>query len=262
MIELIGLLKKPDRDVDELVSVMSHDPSLTAEILRRCNSAVFGGDQPATDIFEATFRLGFHEVYRIATALFGSRALNWSGAKGGTKLSSLWEHSAWTAVSAGSLAKELEEGEGIAFTAGLLHDVGKVVLASAEGSKYAQLIESAPSEESLGDSEMQLFGFEHSKVGARLLTRWGLPMEIVTPVEFHHCPEKASANERLTAILHLADWAAYGIGQGTLDQLLPTQSMEHSRQVLDLDSERLSSILKRIEQDTDKVRQLFQIKRG
>ena len=129
LLELLALFKQPDRDIDQVVKVISHDPSLTAEVLRRCNSAYFSGSQPAADMFEAVLRLGFYEMYRIVVVLFGSRAMSIPNGACGIQVEALWRHSVTTAVAAGVLAEHLQEPEGVAFTAGLLHDVGKVVLA-------------------------------------------------------------------------------------------------------------------------------------
>jgi putative nucleotidyltransferase with HDIG domain len=259
MVELIKLLKKPDRDIDQLVELMSHDPSLTAEILRRCNSAVFAADEAATDIFEATFRLGFYEVYRVATALFGARTIRWSNAKQGLPLEIVWEHSALTAVCAGSLAKEVEENEAVAFTAGLLHDVGKVVLACAEGADYANVVRQAGSGMPLTEAEKTAFGFNHAEIGGRLLGRWGLPPNVVTPIRFHHQPEQAAPFERLTAMLNLADSMAYCLTDPSAKTIPQSQQRDFSTRLLQLNENDLARFIVKAREEATHVKELFRV---
>jgi putative nucleotidyltransferase with HDIG domain len=259
MVELIKLLKKPDRDIDQLVQLMSHDPSLTAEILRRCNSAAFAADQAATDIFEATFRLGFYEVYRIATALFGARTIRWSSAKQGLPLEIVWEHSALTAVCAGGLAKETEENEAVAFTAGLLHDVGKVVLACAEGADYARIVRQAVSGIPLTEAEKAEFGFSHAEIGGRLLARWGLPPNVVTPIQFHHHPEQAAPSERLAAMLSIADSMAYCLTGPSIKGIPQSPERDFSIRALQLNEDRLAGLVAKSKEEAAHVKELFRV---
>ncbi len=214
MVELIALFKQPDRDVDQVVRLMSHDPSLTAEILRRCNSSFFGGEEPATDLFEAVLRLGFYELYRIVVAMSSMQAMSLPGINKVLPVEALWQHSAAAAVIAGMVASRMHESEGVAFTAGLLHDVGKIILASQEGEKYGRLmLNVSASGSSLAEAEKEAFGFDHGEIGARLLTRWGLPSDIVLPVGHHHHLAGAEPCERLAATVNLADAMAHCLGE-------------------------------------------------
>jgi HD-like signal output (HDOD) protein len=78
--ELLTLFREPDRDVDQVVQLISYEPSLTAQILRTCNSAFFAGEQPPGDIFEAVSRLGFYQVYCLVVSIFGAKARSMEGA--------------------------------------------------------------------------------------------------------------------------------------------------------------------------------------
>ena len=261
IVELINLFKRPDRNIDQLIDLMSHDPSVTAEVLKRCNTAFFGSDTPATELFEATFRLGFFEVYRVVAALHAAQLIRVPGAEQGIDVDLVWEHSALTAVCASLLAKEVRETEGTAFLGGLLHDVGKVALACSAGVEYRRLAENEVSEQSLSKAEKEHFGFSHSEVGGRLLARWGLPANVFTPVMFHHSPIEAAPFERLAAILTLGDSIAYCLAKGTAAPLAKRPESEFSMQVLQLKPAQLSAIMTRARQDAKHVNELFHIKR-
>jgi putative nucleotidyltransferase with HDIG domain len=204
MIQLIELFRQPDTDVDEIVTLLSRDPALCLEVLRRCNSAFFALDTPVMDINEAVFRMGFYEVYQMTVSLFGMRALTPKENVPGFSAEALQRHSNITAIAAGALALETDESEGIAFTAGLLHDVGKLVLALGERDKYVAVVEECrTSGASLSETEKTVFGFNHDEVGARLLQRWGVPVEVVMPALGHNDPKPTGEWHRSVAITNL-----------------------------------------------------------
>jgi len=215
VVRLISLFRKPDRDLDEVVSVMSLDPSLTAEVLRRCNSAFYGGEEQVIDVFDAIMRVGFYEVYQTAVAWFGQQAISRGPKTPGLEAELLWRHSAITAVASGQVGKKMGEAQWGPFTAGLLHDIGKVALSSAEGTKYASVVSKAGRfGPALDHEEKESFGFGHSEVGARLLHRWGVPLEISMPVFFHHYSAWPENYERSCAMVNLGNLVAHHIELG------------------------------------------------
>ena len=208
--ELLGLFRDPDRDIDRVVELLSFDPSLTAEILKRCNGAFFGR-APASDMFEAVSRIGFYEVYCMVVGMFGAKTKAMPGVREAIDASKLWRHTVVTAVAASTLAKITDHSEGAAFTAGLLHDIGKLVLASVEGRRYGDLLELAQSTgQSSHDAEQGVFGTNHAEIGGLLLEQWKLPPEVHRAVRFHHDPTAAGADSHMAVIIHLADWMAHG----------------------------------------------------
>ena len=212
--ELLGLFRDPDRDIDQVVNLLSLDPSLTAEILKKCNGAFFGG-APASDMFEAVSRIGFYEVYCMVVAMFGAKTKALPGVREAIDASKLWKHTVVTAVAASTLSKITDNSEGAAFTAGLLHDIGKLVLASVEGRRYGDLLALAESTgQSSRDAEQSVFETNHAEIGGILLEQWKLPPEVYVAVRFHHAPAGAGPDAPLTAIIHLANWIAHGIEAG------------------------------------------------
>jgi putative nucleotidyltransferase with HDIG domain len=187
--ELLTLFREPDRDVDQVVQLISYEPSLTAQILRLCNSASFAGQRAPDDIFEAVSRVGFYQVYCMVATLFGARTKSMEGVDQGLNADELWRHSVAVAVSAGVAADETGQTKAVAFTAGLLHDIGKLVLASVERQRYAALIQRAKDEGLLlTDLERSVLMMDHAEVSGELMQRWNLPPEIVAAVRHHHDP--------------------------------------------------------------------------
>jgi putative nucleotidyltransferase with HDIG domain len=243
MIKLIDLFQQPDRDVDEIVSLMQQDPALTAEVMRRCNRSFFGGEHPVMDVNEAIFRLGFYEIYRLAVTLFGLKAVSLAKVVARLEVEILWRHSAITAITAGTIARELGEAEGVAFTAGLLHDVGKIVLASAGGLVYAELLEQhGHFGRELCEAENVEFGFDHGDIGARLLVRWGVPDSVSMPVLNHHQMSWSGEFGRLAAIVNLANLMGHYIQENIPGKFKGLPEASHAMDLLGIKPEDLLAI--------------------
>jgi len=117
-------------------------------------------------------------------------------------------------VAARVLAQAAGESTAAAFTAGLLHEVGKVIMVSADESGYAELVLNARMfKRPVVVIEKEQFGFDHAEAGARLLLRWNLPPNIVAAVHHHHELAGAEPSERLAATIHLANLIAHGTGE-------------------------------------------------
>jgi putative nucleotidyltransferase with HDIG domain len=212
-VQLLELFSDPDRDIDRIVELIKHDPSLTAETLKRCNRGIA---EPATDMFEAVSRLGLYEIYAIVVSLLASRTMKQVRAKYSWDANRLWRHTVVTAVISSTLAKRVQVVEAAAFTAGLLHDIGKLILVSTEGVVYAEVVRNAgyfgPK---LVAAETSVLGFNHAALGGRLLTRWGLPAGICHAVELHHqSPAGTAEHARLAGVVNFANCLAHQIIDG------------------------------------------------
>jgi putative nucleotidyltransferase with HDIG domain len=210
--ELLAVFRDPDKDVSRVVELISYEPSLTVEILRNCNSVHFSGQQPPSDIFEAVARMGFYEVYCLVVAMFGSTVRSIQGADKGVNIHELWRHSVAVAVCASLIAEKAGEERAVAFTAGLLHDMGKLVLASVERERYAQLFQTARTQGIIFNrAEESALETNHAELGGELMHRWNLPPDIVAAVRHHHNFESAQDVARLTAVVQMADFIAHQV---------------------------------------------------
>ena len=196
--ELVAQLETPDASIKKVGEIISRDVGMTAKILQMVNSAFFGIRRHISSPEEAAGLLGLDTVMTLVLTIqifsqFDSNRLS------GFSPTALWAHS----LRVGLLAKRITQNIGKspeiakdAFTAGLLHDVGHLVLAANVPEKYTRMLEilqdgcTQPEE-----AEYQAFGATHSQVGAYLLGLWGLPNSIVEAVAFHHCPGQCLAQE-------------------------------------------------------------------
>lgn len=257
--QLLQVFREPDQEIDEVVRLISYEPALTAEILKRCNSSYFAGQEPAGDIFESVSRLGFYEVYQMVVALFGAGTKSLDGATEGLDVEKLWHHSVTTAVGASLLADEVGESKPVAFTAGLLHDIGKLVLASIERQRYAEILQRAEQEKGLlVQYEREAFGTDHSEVGGELMAHWKLPEEIVLAVQHHHDGIVGGGFNRLAIIVELADIIALDLEQGPQSGHRDSALAVSCLKALDYGTDEFDRLNRDTEKELERVQGLFQ----
>ena len=240
--ELLPLLRQDDVDSERVVKLIAFDPAITAAVLRLSNSAYFAGATPASDLREAVTRLGFRQVYQLVAAVTGSKLLGSSQNGYGIDSGELWEHSVVAAVAAQSIAKGCgdHENESVAFTATLLHDIGKIILAAALEHIYEELVESSQSQQTpLIETEKRLLGVQHAEIGGRLLARWNFPPNIVSAVWHHHEPAGAQPHEKLASYVYLGNMLSYFMGFGYGHHAFALRGRAEALDILNLKPESL-----------------------
>jgi putative nucleotidyltransferase with HDIG domain len=207
--EIIQCLQSPEVSMEEVGAIVEKDLAMTAKILKLVNSAFFGLARPICSPAEAASYLGAD----ILKALVLSAHLFAAGEpRGGYGLSAeeLWSHSLQTAHAAKTIAQSEHLGESImseAFVAGLLHDVGKLVLASNFPEEYRRVTARRQlTRRSAREVELEIFGSSHAEIGGYLLGLWGLPVPVVEAVALHHSLS-AGGRHGFTALaaVHIAD---------------------------------------------------------
>jgi len=192
--EIIEILQDPEADTEAIGSIIIKDGGMTARILKLANSAFFGFGREISDVSEGVTYLGTETIKSLI--LFSNAFSEYENLNlPGFSVESLWHHSLETANASKSVAlyedterKPAEE----AYIAGLLHDVGKLVLAANLPQQYQEAISIARQEKvPLSVAERKVFNADHADVGGYLLGLWGLPVPVVEAIALHHRPSAA-----------------------------------------------------------------------
>jgi putative nucleotidyltransferase with HDIG domain len=215
-LRLVGLLDQPAISNDDVVVVLKYDNVLTAKLLRACNSPYFGFDEQISSVEQAVLILGHQQILHMVLSLAFGGVMSTSLPGYAIEAKELWSHSLTTAVAAEQLVKSglpIETEPPVAFTAGLLHDIGKLALNQVldVGAQLAIRERIAQSHVPRNVAEREILGTDHAEVGARLLETWRLPDEIVEAVANHHQPVTAP-EPKLSAIIHVSDCLVHQIG--------------------------------------------------
>ena len=220
--EVINLIRDPRVPSGKIAQAIEYDPSLTTNVLRLANSALFGCPRSVSTVKDALFRLGTNQVFQLVLAAtvgkMAQRPVRGYDLSGGD----LWDHLIGTAIGSIKIAQALElEVPPYTFTAALTHDVGKVVLGTFV-EVDADSIRTLAHERKMSfeKAEHRVLGIDHAEVGAFLLERWNLPEYLVQAVRWHHQPEHHPGDPLVANVVHVADVVCLmaGVGAG-LDSL-------------------------------------------
>ena len=205
--KLLPALSDVDTNFDEVVRVISMDQSLTAKLLQICNSAFFGQTEPVATVAEAVSRVGYQSVYLLVATINGSNCFPCPSPKG-IDTGKLWRHSITTAFTAKFVAESAGLDGNLLFTAGLLHDIGKMVLAQAQPLALGNALYQ-PTIAAGIEREVMMFGCTHAEVGAALLEKWKLPEQLALAVRHHHEPEAARDFAPIAACVNLGNYVTH-----------------------------------------------------
>ncbi|HEV2695088.1 MAG TPA: HDOD domain-containing protein [Verrucomicrobiae bacterium] len=207
--KLLPHLSDVNANFDEVVRIISIEQTLTAKLLQICNSAFFGQDEPVSTVTEAVNRVGYQSIYLLTAMINGSASFP-QRPIGGMSPLRLWKHSVATAFTSKFTAEAAGEDASLLFTAGLMHDIGKLILAQIPPQQNATYFHQLTTAETLADERRQ-FGCDHAVVGAQLVKNWGLPEPLVACIHYHHDPQQAHDFQKIAACITVADGLTHGV---------------------------------------------------
>lgn len=201
--EILSQTRSIDFDLKGLTNTIANDPALSAKILRLVNSASFGLPRRVNSLPQAVMILG-QRTLRLVVMTF-SLVEKLTKGLGRRMYNTYWRQTLTMAVAGTRLSQgRTDTDPDEAYAAGLLADIGVLVLAQTHGDKYIDLFESTPHDARLLDAERALFGFDHAQVGGRLLERWGFSPRVAASTRHHHQPRpNANRLERTSFVASL-----------------------------------------------------------
>jgi putative nucleotidyltransferase with HDIG domain len=199
---LLVLLANESVDIGEVADLVGSDPTLSARLLQCVNSVEFGLAHPIKDVHRALTFLGLDQTRQVTVTL--ATGAYSKGALGTAVLRRCWEHTVATAILADQLARACQAFTDVAYTAGIIHDIGRLGLLVAYPREYEAIIRDAADRcLDLLDFESEQFGVHHAEAGRILAERWGLPEEFRIIAGRHHDPCEGRELD-LLRIVHIA----------------------------------------------------------
>ena len=216
--EVLRLFQAPDVDTAKLTRAIELDPGLAANILRLANSPYFGTPRSTSSIKDAIVRLGTKNIYQLVMSSAVAPLIRESVRGYELPPGEMLRHSIAVGVGAERLGEALDcSRENHTFTAGLLHDIGKVVLGSFLEVDAAPIVTLATEKHmSFEKAEREVLGVDHAELGAFLLEQWSFPAPLVEVVRWHHQPGEAQDASDVVHLVHVSDALCMmgGIGTG------------------------------------------------
>lgn len=216
VLKLINVLNDPESTVTDIVETIKYDPALTTQMLRLCNSAYFGLSREVDSLNDAIRFLGTLKVLQLVMAVHSNAMLSKAQHGYGLEPGVLWRHSVAVALGASAFAQQTEIGSiNLAFTAGLLHDIGKIVLNQFVAESFLDIVQHVTDNHvSFCEAEKHILGFSHEEIGIRLAQKWQLPDTLVQCIGYHHRPGELDPPRPMVDTVYLSNCVCLLLGMG------------------------------------------------
>lgn len=213
--EVLASFENQDVDVNEIANKVSLDQGLVTRVLRVANSAFYGFPSKVGTMHDAVVLLGLHNIRSLVVAAGLIRQFP-QREHGRFDQHLFWQHSIGTGVCARVLAGRLGKDAELAFTAGLLHDIGRLVVeASCPEKSDAVVTHCIDHDTSLLEAEHAVLGFDHAAIGFEITRLWNFPFAIQMAIRDHHLPEPDSGF--LADLVHAANVLCHALDIGSAD---------------------------------------------
>lgn len=249
----------PHSSLGDVAAVITEDVGLSARLLRLVNSAFYGFPQRIENITHACIIVGTHQIRQLAMAtsvMEVFRALD----PHVLDMQDFWRHSIGCAMIARGIAVRLGESDiERFFIAGLLHDIGRLVMLQVipEDAAHAITLARESKEWTLLQVETSEIGFTHAELGSALLTAWNLPPSLVNPVRYHHQPNRCGLYPKEAAVTHWSDIIVHAMDFGDSGTSYVADGNMDSWNALGLDVEALQPIAEDVRMQLDDVVSFF-----
>lgn len=247
-LKIIRMLQDNKCSIQEIGREIRQDQVISGRVIRLCNSAFFRQKMGIDSIDRALIVLGEKRILKLVISAsmqdyFSREMGGYSLCKGG-----LFNHAVGTAIICEKLTSFIPEISGdIAYTAGLLHDIGKVVLDQYMDLTYSLFYRRTQEEgENFINVESEVFGVNHPEIGGRLAEQWSLPEHLVEVIKYHHNPEQAVISPELTHLVYLADLLMSRFIVGQEIERLNTDSLVSRLERIGLKPEQFQDIVESI----------------
>ena len=254
------LIDDPDSSMADIAKVVSQDPSFSLRLLQVANSAMYSFPAAVDTVAKAVTIIGTRQIRSLALSM--SVAKSFAGLPNDlVSMDNFWRHSLLCALAARHLARAARKADpDTLFTAGLLHDVGELILFNRqpEAARDALLsVLDGPEGTAVFEAERDILGFDHSAVGGELARRWNLPTVLVECIEHHHDVARASAHPREVAIVHIANILAQMAEIDSLDLADVDPIDPLAWQLTGLDEAIIEPTVRAVQSEVGEVEKLF-----
>lgn len=254
---ILAEVRSPETTAGDLADLVARDQALASKVLRMANSTLFGLREPVASLQRAVVIMGFTSL-RSMVMTATMRALC-SGDDRPRTDELLWEHSLGTAMAArllaGTVAPQTVEE---AYVAGLMHDIGKLVMRRNLGEEYQGVVDRVlEGETTFREAEREAFGFDHTQVGSVVVKKWRLPDSLEEAVRLHHDPAASQDGQSLCALTSLANAVCVQreIGAEHRPDLVPAET--EAARILCVPAERLERVAAELVEKFEAEKELF-----
>ncbi len=238
------LVNDPLAEINDIGRVISQDPDLTARLLRLVNSSFYGLPAPVDTVSRAIMVVGLTELQNLVWASSAVETFS-KLPPAQANMAGFWRHAIFCGVVGRIIARErnILHPERL-FVAGLLHDVGRLLIFHKLPEAAARILAREAEEPGMDPTEHEraVLGYDHGEVVGELFTEWGLPQSLIETTRWHHAPAQAEDHALDAAILHVANTMAHALELGE-DETLNERCENDAWRLLELPAHKIKPIL-------------------
>ncbi|MBS1259569.1 MAG: hypothetical protein MAG551_02642 [Candidatus Scalindua arabica] len=211
-LRVLEVTSDPGSSTNDLMEIIGTDISLTAKILKIANSPFYGLTREVASLQHAVTVLGFKEIRNLVISTIAFESFKNFKQDDKFDIKRFWRHSFCCGLAAKIIAVELKSSSNELFVAGLIHDIGKLVMYiafPAEFLKLVDIISPLKLKYTAFEAEKSVFEMIHDEVGKKLLEKWMFPESLITAVGFHHHTQEVDKKSPFPIIVHIADILAH-----------------------------------------------------
>jgi putative nucleotidyltransferase with HDIG domain len=257
--KVLEMSADPHTSALQLQQIISDDQAMTARILKIANSAMYSCSRKVKTLTEAIVMLGFDSIRSLVVTSAARNLYNTRNASTGLKERLLWEHSIGVAFACRLLVQErfpaLSEE---AFLAGLMHDIGKLVLNLRVPEQFDQIVQLVYNDNlPFNSTEKEILGYDHAEVGAKLINKWNLSPMLEDTILHHHNPEAMTIDNPLLLYLDLGNKLCHKLGIGFVDE--PDLDINNclANQILGLSPKNFEVTILRLQETLESEMEIF-----
>lgn len=262
--KVIAMVENPGISSAELAKTIGMDAALVSKILKVVNSAYYGLPRKISTLTQAIVILGFNTIKNIVLTASVFTVFEGNGNSNRFDRKKFWEHSIGCAIACKVLSKRIRLGlPEEAFVAGLIHDVGKIVLDQFLHEEFEKVLDVVEDKNiSFRLAEKHVLGVDHTQVGEWLCDKWRFPRQMQESVEFHHSPLSAKIHKKMVAIVHLSNSISKLEGMGHSGDNQPPEIIAKSWEMLSIPEEEIGELIVEIKDEFEKSSVFFDLLKG
>lgn len=262
VIRILELTADIDSSPKDLVAQVSHDPILTAKLLKVVNSAYFGLSRKVDSIQQSVVYVGINTIKNLAISAAAMGSLPRTN-KAGLNMEDFWSHSVVTAVVTKLLAEKLavpKTDQAAYFISGLLHDIGQLIFSQAQPEAYLEILaEANKMQRPLHEIEQEVFGIDHAALGALLAERWQLSQNMVDAIRYHHEPLLDDNMAAMNWLVFVANQVSKTVTEDEIQISMASPLPEKILGLLETPFDELADSLPNIEEEIENAKVFVQL---
>ena len=259
--QITSAIDDPNCSATDIAEIIKFDPSVTANLLKTCNSAYFNLPNPVDSVKDAVSILGMDQIIELVLVKSGAKALSKKQKGYGLHEGVMWKHAVSSALIAKEICKKIKIGNiNVIFTAALLKDIGKTVLDRYVSDSFEKIINLVQKKGySFREAEKKVIGIDHGELGAMIATQWKFSPKMINIIRHHHLSDESQQKNTDIAIVYLADCICMMMGVGIGEDGLAYRFHGNVIRNLNITHEDIAMIIADFTQEMQKVEDLISL---